>query len=191
MPDEVVENRHLHRESRRQQVRQSRPQQAREYAQLDREANDADTIEADESHSTCEGAFELKKGHASRHAIDRYYIDAYNIGVAADASLKPHWFYILLALADGERHGLAIARDVQSLSDGAIRLWPATLYGSLDGLRARGWIEELPEHPKQESERRRYYRMTAAGLAVLTDEAERLGRLARLAKARVRTGDAR
>lgn len=111
--------------------------------------------------------------------------------MAADASLKPHWFYILLALADGERHGLAIARDVQSLSDGAIRLWPATLYGSLDGLRARGWIEELPEHPKQESERRRYYRMTAAGLAVLTDEAERLGRLARLAKARVRTGDAR
>ena len=55
--------------------------------------------------------------------------------MAADASLKPHWFYILLALADGDRHGLAIARDVQSLSDGAVRLWPATLYGSLDELR--------------------------------------------------------
>jgi DNA-binding PadR family transcriptional regulator len=111
--------------------------------------------------------------------------------MAADASLKPHWFYILLALADGDRHGLAIARDVQSLSDGSVRLWPATLYGSLDELRARKWIEDLLEHPETESERRRYYRLTRAGRAVLTDEAERMGRLARLARARVRTGDAR
>jgi DNA-binding PadR family transcriptional regulator len=111
--------------------------------------------------------------------------------MAADASLKPHFFYILLALAEGERHGLAIARDVQSLSDGSIRLWPATLYGSLEELRARKWIEELDEHPEDESERRRYYRITRAGQHVLTDEAERLGRLARLARARIRTGDAR
>ena len=109
----------------------------------------------------------------------------------ADASLKPHFFYILLALADGDRHGLAIARDVQALSDGAVRLWPATLYGSLDELRSRKWIEELDEHPEDESERKRYYRLTRGGRAVLTDEAERLGRLARLARARVRTGDAR
>lgn len=108
-----------------------------------------------------------------------------------DVSLKRHWFYILLALADGERHGLAVARDVQSLSDGAVKLWPATLYGSLDELRARGWIEELPEHPEEESERRRYYRVTRAGRAILTDEAERLGRLARLAKARVQARDTR
>ena len=111
--------------------------------------------------------------------------------MAADASLKPHWFYILLALADGDRHGLAIARDVQSLSDGGVRLWPATLYGSLDELRGRKWIEELPEHPEEESERRRYYRLTRGGRLVLTDEAERLGRLARLARSRVRTGEAR
>ena len=111
--------------------------------------------------------------------------------MAADASLKPHWFYILLALADGDRHGLAIARDVQSLSNGAVRLWPATLYGSLDDLRGRKWIEELPEHPEEESERKRYYRLTRVGRAALTDEADRLGRLARLARARVRTGEAR
>jgi DNA-binding PadR family transcriptional regulator len=111
--------------------------------------------------------------------------------MAADASLKPHWFYILLALADEDRHGLAIARDVQSLSDGAVRLWPATLYGSLDDLRGRKWIEELPEHPEEESERKRYYRLTRAGRLVLTDEAERLGRLARLARSRVRAGEAR
>ena len=111
--------------------------------------------------------------------------------MAADVSLKPHWFYILLALAEGDRHGLAIARDVQSLSDGAVRLWPATLYGSLDELRGRKWIEELAEHPEEESERRRYYRLTRTGRLVLTDEAERLGRLARLARSRARAGEAR
>ncbi|HET7695796.1 MAG TPA: helix-turn-helix transcriptional regulator [Vicinamibacterales bacterium] len=105
-------------------------------------------------------------------------------------SLKPHFFYILLALADGERHGLAIARDVQSLSDGSVKLWPATLYGSLDELRTRKWIEALEEHPQDESERRRYYRLTRTGRAVLTEEADRLSRLARLARARTRTGDA-
>ena len=109
----------------------------------------------------------------------------------APATLKPHAFYILLALADGERHGLAIARDVQTLSDGEVRLWPATLYGTLDDLRARKWIEELPEHPAEESERRRYYRLTKAGRAALAEEAERLGRLARLARARARPGESR
>ena len=108
----------------------------------------------------------------------------------AGASLKPHLFYILLALADGERHGLAIARDVQSLSDGGVKLWPATLYGSLDELRTRKWIEELSEHPEDESERKRYYRLTRTGRAVLTDAVERLTRLARIARARTRTGDA-
>jgi DNA-binding PadR family transcriptional regulator len=105
-------------------------------------------------------------------------------------SLKRHFFYILLALADGERHGLAIARDVQSLSDGSVKLWPATLYGSLDELRTRKWIEELAEHPHEESERKRYYRLTRTGRAVLTDEVDRLTRLARIARARTRTGDA-
>ena len=111
--------------------------------------------------------------------------------MAGAASLKPHLFYILLALADGDRHGLAIARDVQALSDGGVRLWPATLYGSLDELRSRKLIEELDEHPDKDTERKRYYRITRVGRAVLTDEADRLGRLARLARSRMRTGEAR
>jgi DNA-binding PadR family transcriptional regulator len=110
--------------------------------------------------------------------------------MAAD-TLKPHAFYILLALGEEDRHGLAIAREAQTLSGGEIRLWPATLYGTLDELRARKWIEELPDRPAAESERRRYYRLTRAGRAVLAAEAERLGRLARLARARARFGDAR
>jgi DNA-binding PadR family transcriptional regulator len=103
----------------------------------------------------------------------------------AEEALKPHHFYILLALADGDRHGLAIARDVQAQSDGRVRLWPATLYGSLDELRARHWIDDSSE--PGDSERKRRYRLTRAGRAVLTEEAERLGRLARVARARVRT----
>ncbi len=74
--------------------------------------------------------------------------------------LKSHWFYILLSLAAEDRHGLAISRDVLALSDGQVKLWPATLYGSLDELATRGWIEELPENharTQHESERKRFY----------------------------------
>src|SRR4051812_29390731 len=109
--------------------------------------------------------------------------------MAADDPLKPHWFYILLALADEDRHGLAIAREVQALSGGRLRLWPATLYGSLEELRTRRWIEELHDRrdrPEDESERKRVYRMTRAGRQVLTAEAEHLGRVAKLARARIR-----
>ena len=111
--------------------------------------------------------------------------------MAGGASLKPHFFYILLALADGDRHGLAIARDVQALSDGAVRLWPATLYGSLDELRSRKWIEELAEHPETESERKRYYRITRTGRTVLDRRSRAARPPGRLARARMRTGDVR
>ena len=100
-------------------------------------------------------------------------------------SLKPHWFYILLSLAAGDRHGLAIARDVHELSEKRVRLWPATLYGSLEELVDRRWIEELDTHPPDESEKRRYYRITRSGRAVVTAETERLTRLVRAARTRV------
>jgi DNA-binding PadR family transcriptional regulator len=103
--------------------------------------------------------------------------------------LKSTWYYILLALAADDRHGLAIARDVHALSDGEVRLWPATLYGSLEELADRGWIEELAdEHqrPPDESERKRYYRITKGGRAVLAAETDRLAALVRIARARAR-----
>jgi DNA-binding PadR family transcriptional regulator len=109
--------------------------------------------------------------------------------VPARPRLKTPYYYILLALAAGDRHGLAIARDVHTLSDAQVRLWPATLYGSLEELRENGWIEELtaePERPSDESERRRYYRITRAGRRVLASETERLAALVRVARSRAR-----
>jgi len=109
--------------------------------------------------------------------------------MAESGALKPHWFYMLLTLSEGERHGLAIAREVESLSDGRIRLWPATLYGSLDDLRHRRWIEEINdprERPEAESERKRYYRLTRSGRQMLSSEADHLGRVSRLARSRLK-----
>jgi DNA-binding PadR family transcriptional regulator len=105
------------------------------------------------------------------------------------ARLKTPWYYILLALAAGSRHGLAIARDVHTLSDGQVRLWPAMLYGSLEELCERELIEDLvdaPERPPDESERRRYYRITRAGRGMLAAETERLAGLVRIARSRTR-----
>ena len=108
------------------------------------------------------------------------------------APLKTHWFYILLSLAGGHRHGLGIAREVEALSDGRVRLWPATLYGSLDALCDGGLIAELltsDERRPDDSERRHYYKLTRAGRTALAAEAERMGELARLARSRIRTGE--
>ena len=104
-------------------------------------------------------------------------------------TLKTPWYYILVALSAGDRHGLAIAREVQTLSDGRVRLWPATLYGALEDLCDQGWIQEIDEtrRPADESERRRYYRITRAGRAAAGAETERLADLVRIARARVKT----
>jgi PadR family transcriptional regulator len=106
--------------------------------------------------------------------------------------MKKPAFFILLALADRQRHGSGIMRDVLDLTDGELRLWPATLYGSLDELNELGWINSLDEagqHPEGESERKRYYRITAAGRRALLAETERMEAIASLARSRaVRTG---
>ena len=98
--------------------------------------------------------------------------------------IKPHWYHILLSVAGGTRHGLAIARDVQQSSNGGLRLWPATLYGSLEDLSDVGWIEEIadPGRRPDTSERKRYYGITRAGRAALDAETQRLADLVRLAR---------
>ena len=95
--------------------------------------------------------------------------------------LTPVAFEILLALADGERHGYSILREVAERSNGAVTLHPGTLYRALARLLESGWIDELDERPEAEhdDERRRYYRLTECGIAVARAEAERLaGQLA-------------
>ena len=105
--------------------------------------------------------------------------------------LKLREYYLMLALSDDARHGLAIARDVEHLSDGAIHLWPATLYGTIDELVQRGWIQELARHPADESEKKRFYALTRAGRTTLATETDRLASLVRVARARLRrTGEA-
>ena len=101
--------------------------------------------------------------------------------------MKRPFFFILLSLAGQDRHGSAIMRDVLELTDGDVRLWPATLYGALDELLAEGWIEELadPQERPDESDRLRIYRLTASGKRVLQEETQRLEGLARTARLRV------
>ena len=91
--------------------------------------------------------------------------------------------HILLALGEGERHGYAVMRDVERLSDGAVKMGPGTLYGAIKRLLADGLIEESSERPDPEldDQRRRYYRLTGLGERVCSAEVERLAKLLRWA----------
>lgn len=98
--------------------------------------------------------------------------------------MKPVWFHILLALADEARHGYAIRQEVEERTDGAIRLWPATLYGSIRELSEAGFIEALEgEDDPDDDQRRRYYRLTEAGRDALRREVDRLQALVDSARA--------
>lgn len=98
--------------------------------------------------------------------------------------LKPTWFHILLALADGAQHGYGIRETVEARTEGALKLWPATLYGSIRELADRGLIEALEgEDDPDDDQRRRYYRMTHAGRQVLRAEVDRLQTLVDAARA--------
>lgn len=106
--------------------------------------------------------------------------------------MKPHWFFILLSVSAAPRYGTAIHDDVRELSRGSVRLWPATLYGSLEELREQGWLEEIAddERPERVSGRERFYRITRAGRLALRSEADRLESLASIARTRLAPGGA-
>ena len=90
--------------------------------------------------------------------------------------LKTTWFHILLSLAGADQHGYGIMQEVLDRTGGKVRLWPATLYGSLKQLIEAGLIEESGDRPAREFDdaRRRYYRLTRLGRRVLDAESERL-----------------
>jgi len=98
-------------------------------------------------------------------------------------------FHVLVAIADGPRHGYAIAQDVEELTEGRIVMGPGTLYGSLQRMCATGLIEETanPGEAGLHADRRRYYRMTPAGSSALRAESERMLRAANVARERLGT----
>ncbi len=105
--------------------------------------------------------------------------------------LTPVAFEILLALADGERHGYSIMREVSDRSRGAVTLHPGTLYRALARLLESGLIDELAERPDPaaDDERRRYYRLTSRGIAVARAEAQRIESQVSAARSRKLLGD--
>lgn len=107
--------------------------------------------------------------------------------VAPSSPPRTREYLILIALLAGDSHGLGIAREVERLSEGRVRLWPAALYGSLAELSERGLIEELAgDRPRGESARKHFYRITPFGRATAQAETERLAGLVKVARARVK-----
>jgi DNA-binding PadR family transcriptional regulator len=90
--------------------------------------------------------------------------------------LTPAVFHILLALADGEKHGYAIMQEVADITNGTMKMGPGTLYGSIKRMLEMGLITETDERPDPalDDERRRYYRITSFGEKVATAESQRL-----------------
>ena len=104
-----------------------------------------------------------------------------NVDIQDFLPLKTHWFHIMLSLAGGEQHGYGIMQEVLERTAGQVRLWPATLYGSIKRLIEADLIEESDERPAPELDdaRRRYYRLTDLGRRVLDAECDRLQELVR------------
>ena len=100
--------------------------------------------------------------------------------------LKPHWFHVLLSLADQDQHGYGIMQEVLDRTSGKVRLWPATLYGTLKRLIDASLIEQSEDRPAAEEDdaRRRYYRLTPLGRSVLKAESERLEDLIRVVQSK-------
>ena len=95
-------------------------------------------------------------------------------------------FQIMLSLAEGDLHGYAIMRQVEEQTGGRLRLGPGTLYGSIQALLEGKLIEEVyrSEESEDRQERRRYYRLTAAGRKLARSEAEKMADILRVARAR-------
>jgi DNA-binding PadR family transcriptional regulator len=90
--------------------------------------------------------------------------------------MTPVVFEILVALADEDRHGYAIMREIEERTGGATKLRPGTLYRAVDRMLGLGLIEEsdVRPDPRYDDERRRYYRLTSLGRLAVSAEAERL-----------------
>jgi DNA-binding PadR family transcriptional regulator len=112
------------------------------------------------------------------------YTHTVNTDAESLLPLPPASFHILVALADDDRHGYGIIKDVAARSGGAVRLSPGTLYRSVERMLEQGLIREIASKPAKDmdDERRRYYRLTPFGRAVAMAEARRLAQMLALAR---------
>ena len=102
-------------------------------------------------------------------------VDGTRVPVESLPPLKPAWFHILLSLSEEPRHGFSIRESVEERTSGAVRLWPATLYGAIKEMTELGLIEPLEgEADPDDDQRRRYHDLTIRGRELLRIEADRL-----------------
>ena len=116
------------------------------------------------------------------------------VGVPEDwIPLTPRVFHILLALVDEEQHGYRIMKEVETRSDGKVRIGPGTLYEAIQRRVKNRLIEESTDRPdaKLDDQRRRYYRLTQLGRGVLVAESERLAALVGFARSKNLVGEAK
>jgi DNA-binding PadR family transcriptional regulator len=101
-----------------------------------------------------------------------------------NAPLTPAVLHILLALSTRERHGYGIMKEVESESQGKVKMGPGTLYGSIGRMIEAGLIRESDKRvdPEMDDERRIYYKITARGQEALTAELERYREVVAIAK---------
>lgn len=105
--------------------------------------------------------------------------------MSRERGLSPAEFQVLLALADGAKHGRDIKVDVRERTGGAVDMGPGTLYGAIKRLTRRGWIEDVTdEMGALDDDRLRYYTATGEGLAACRNEALRLSALIGIARAK-------
>ena len=98
--------------------------------------------------------------------------------------MPPHWFQILLSLADQKLHGLAITKDVLDRTGGSMNLWPAMLYGALKRMTDAGLVEEVdvPADFTGTGGKPRFYAITSAGRRACAEEANRLAAFVEVAR---------
>ena len=103
-------------------------------------------------------------------------------------TITPAEFQVLVALADGEKHGYAIGKEVTARTNGQVQLRAATLYTVIKRLLDNGFIDESPARPDPalDDERRRYYRLTARGRKAAEHEALRMETTVKQARAKLR-----
>jgi DNA-binding PadR family transcriptional regulator len=102
------------------------------------------------------------------------------------APLPPHWFQILLALADREQHGLSITKEVFDRTGGQMHLWPGMLYGALRKMADKGFVApaDAPADFESGGGRPRFYKLTPLGKRVCAAEASRMVRFVDAARAK-------